>query len=89
MGRNLDAKLAEKADLQRRSDAELCRNRDFSANLYDLEGRQRATDDNLVITRREQEELRFANQAMAARNDDHRGQIAALKHHCGVLDGQN
>ena len=26
---------------------------------------------------------------MVARNDDCRGQIEALRHHCGILDGQN
>ena len=53
LGRGLDAKLAEKADLQRRSDAELARNRDFSANLYDLENRHRGAEDALALGRRE------------------------------------
>merc|ERR1711957_505581 len=84
-----DAKLAEKADLARRSEIELSRNRDFTANLYDLEGKHRNADDNLAVSRREQEELRFSNQALAGRNDDAHSQIEALRHHCGVLDGQN
>jgi len=51
--RQLDAKLAEKADLARRSEIELSRNRDFTANLYDLEGKHRNADDNLAVSRRE------------------------------------
>ena len=85
----MDAKLAEKADLARRSEVELARNKDFSANLYDLEAKHRMADDNLAVSRREQEELRFSNQSLAARNADVSGQIDALRHHCGVLDGQN
>ena len=61
----------------------------MSANLYDLEGKHTHADNSLAVARREQEELRFSNSSMAARNDECRGQIEALRHHCGVLDGQN
>ena len=66
----MDAKLAEKADLARRSEVELHRNKDFGANLYDLEAKHRMADDNLAVSRREQEELRFSNQSLAARKAD-------------------
>ena len=46
--RALDLKMTEKSELVRRSEAELCRNREYSANLYDLEAKNRATDDNLT-----------------------------------------
>ena len=52
--------MQEKAELVRRSEAELARNREMSANLYDLEAKNRATDDTLGATRREQDDLRFA-----------------------------
>jgi len=58
--RALDLKMTEKSELVRRSEAELCRNREYSANLYDLEAKNRATDDNLTCQRREQDDLRFA-----------------------------
>jgi len=48
----------------RRSEGELARNREFSANLYDLEAKGRAAEDNLNVNKREQDELRFATQSM-------------------------
>lgn len=51
--RGLDLKMTEKSELVRRSEGELGRNRDLSANLYDLEAKGRAADDNLTATRRE------------------------------------
>ena len=51
--RALDLKMGEKSDLVRRSEAELARNRDLSTNLYDLESKSRAADDNLGVARRE------------------------------------
>ena len=45
--RALDLKMQEKSELVRRSEGELARNRDFSANLYDLEAKGRAAEDNL------------------------------------------
>jgi len=51
--RALDLKMTEKSELVRRSEGELGRNRDLSANLYDLEARGRAADDNLTCNRRE------------------------------------
>ena len=73
----------------RRSENELARNRDFSANLYDLEAKGRAAEDNLNANKREQDELRFATQSMQANNADMRQEVDALQHHCNVLAGQN
>mmetsp|Transcript_29270 Transcript_29270/g.38982 ORF Transcript_29270/g.38982 Transcript_29270/m.38982 type:complete len:97 (+) Transcript_29270:847-1137(+) len=81
--------MTEKAELVRRSEGELARNRDLSANLYDMEAKNRATDDNLTATRREQDDLRFATQSMQASNVDMRSEVDALQHHCNVLAGQN
>ena len=58
--RALDLKMTEKSELVRRSEGELARNRDLSANLYDMEAKNRNTDDNLTANRREQDDLRFA-----------------------------
>ena len=60
MTRALDLKMQEKAELVRRSEAELARNRELSATLYDIEAKNRGTDDTLGATRREQDDLRFA-----------------------------
>lgn len=87
--RALDLKMQEKADLVRRSEAELARNRDLSAALYDLEAKSRAADDNSCVARREQDDLRFATQSMTTQNQDLRAEIDALQHHCNVLAGQN
>lgn len=53
LSRALDLKMTEKSELVRRSEGELARNRDYSANLYDLEAKGRAADDNLTASRRE------------------------------------
>ena len=87
--RALDLKMTEKSELVRRSEGELGRNRDLSANLYDLEARGRAADDNLTCNRREQDDLRFSTQSMQANNADMRAEVDALQHHCNVLAGQN
>ena len=82
-------KMQEKAELVRRSEGELARNRDLSSNLFDLEAKSRATDDNLAVNRREQDDLRFATSSMQNANADMRAEIDALQHHCNVLAGQN
>jgi len=87
--RALDLKMQEKSDLVRRSEGELGRNRETSAQLYDLEAKSRTTDESLGAARREQDDLRFANQSMGGRNDDCKAEIEALEHHCNVLTGQN
>ena len=89
LSRALDLKMTEKSELVRRSEGELARNRDYSANLYDLEAKGRAADDNLTCTRREQDDLRFSTQSMQAQNADMRAEVDALQHHCNVLAGQN
>lgn len=89
LSRGLDLKMGEKAELVRRSEGELARNRDFSANLYDLEAKGRAADDNLAASRREQDDLRFATSSMQQQNGDIRSEVDALQHHCNVLAGQN
>ena len=87
--RALDMKMQEKAELVRRSEGELGRNRELSANLFDLEAKSRATDDQLAAYRREQDDLRFATSSMQNANADMRAEIDALQHHCNVLAGQN
>ena len=87
--RALDMKMQEKAELVRRSEAELGRNRELSTTLFDLEAKSRATEDQLAAGRREQDDLRFATSSMQNANADLRAEIDALQHHCNVLAGQN
>ena len=51
--RALDMKMQEKAELVRRSEGELGRNRELSSTLFDLEAKTRATEDQLAVGRRE------------------------------------
>jgi len=83
--RALDCKMADKADLGRRSDAELCKNRNLTATFCGLECKIRTTEENLCVSRREAEDLRFGNAGLQGRNCDLRAEIDALQHHCAVL----
>lgn len=56
-----DIKNKEKGDLVRRSEQELHRNREITAQLYDFEAKGRIADEALAASRREQDDLRFAN----------------------------
>ena len=62
--RTLELKNAEKHDLTKRLEQENARNRVLTSTLYDLEGKSRATEDALNVARREQNDLRFSNQAI-------------------------
>jgi hypothetical protein len=66
--RNLDGQLANKADLQRQAENEDAKNRDLQANLFERETRQRQIEDQLMIARKEQENLRFSNNNLLERN---------------------
>lgn len=55
-------KLAEKKDLIRRSDHELQKNKSLTQNLYQFEAKTRATDEALINSHRELDEMRNANE---------------------------
>lgn len=77
--------MGDKADLARRADAELAKNRSLTGTLCGLEAKIRSTDENLCVSRREVDDLRFSNAGLTGRNCDLRSEIDALKHHCAVL----
>ena len=77
--------MHEKSELVRKSEGELARNRELTQTLYDLEQKIRIADESLTAARREQDELRFSNTSVTARNDDMKSEIEALQHHCNVL----
>ena len=57
--------------------------------MHDRDGRLRAADDQLAISRKEQENIRFSNNNLLDRNQDTKAEIDALNAHCNVLGGQN
>lgn len=87
--RNLDGQLTEKSDLQRQAEGEDARNRDLTSQVFERENRLRNTDDQFVVSRKEQDNLRFSNQNMMERNGDLKAEIDAVQSHCNVLGGQN
>ena len=87
--RNLDGQLANKADLQRQAESEDARNRDLQSQQYEREQRMRQIEDQLLVARKEQDNIRFSNNNLLDRNQDVKGEIDALTSHCNVLQGQN
>jgi chromosome segregation ATPase len=85
----LDGQLANKADLQRQAENEDAKNRDAQAQLYERETRQRQVEDQLMVSRKEQDNIRFSNNNILERNQDIKSEIDALNSHCNVLQGQN
>lgn len=87
--RNLDAQLANKADLQRQAESEDIRNRELQSQLYAREQKYRNVEDQLLVARKEQDNIRFSNANLLERNQDIKSEIDALNSHCNVLQGQN
>lgn len=87
--RMLDAKHAEKCELIKRLECERARNQQLTAQLYDLEGKCRNTEQQLACAKTEQNDLRFSNQSLQQQNADAQAEIDALQHHCNVLIAQN
>lgn len=87
--RNLDGQLAHKSDLQRQAENEDHRNRDLNGQVFERETKLRNTEDQLMVARKEQDNLRFNNQNLLERNNDVKAECDAINQHCGVLQGQN
>ena len=87
--RNLDGQLAQKADLQRTAENEDARCRELQSQAFERETRLRNIDDQLLVSRKEQDNLRFGNNNLLERNQDIKAEIDALQSHCNVLGGQN
>ena len=83
--RNLDGQLANKSDLQRQAENEDARNRELAAQQYEREQRLRQLEDQLLVTRKEQDNIRFSNNNLLERNQDIKAEIGALNGHCNVL----
>ena len=85
--RNLDGQLAHKQDLARQAEGEDARNRDLNAQIFERENMLRATEDQLAVARKEQDNLRFNNGNLIERNNDVKAEVNALNAHCGTLQG--
>ena len=83
--RNLDGQLANKSDLQRQAENEDARNRELAAQQYEREQRLRQLEDQLLVTRKEQDNIRFSNNNLLERNQVIKAEIGALNGHCNVL----
>jgi hypothetical protein len=62
----------------RQRDSELQRNRELSALLFDLEAKNRARDDQLLISRKELDDVKFSNSSLFDRNSDIKAEVEAL-----------
>ena len=76
--RLFDRLTEEKVALLRQRDLELQRNRELSALLFDLESKNRSKDDQVIVTRKELDDVKFSNSSILDRNADLRAEIAAL-----------
>lgn len=81
--------MTDKSELVRRSEAESLRNRDLSVALHKTEANQAETENEFIVRKREEEDLRLINAGLVSRNFDCRAEVEALRHHCSVLAGQN
>lgn len=70
----------------RQRDAELQKNRELSAVLYDLETKNRSRDDQIIVLRKEFDDVKFSNNSMFDRNSDLKAEIAALQQHVNILE---
>jgi hypothetical protein len=61
----------------------------MQAQLFERETKLRSTDDQLGVSRKEQDDLRFSNKNLMDRNADVKAEIDAVGSHCNVLKGQN
>jgi hypothetical protein len=62
----------------RQKDAENQRSKDLQAVIFDLEAKVRAREDQISITRKEGDDVKFSNAGITDRNSQIRAEIAAL-----------
>ncbi len=84
--RQVERQNEERIALLRQRDAELQKNRELSAVLYDLETKNRSRDDQIIVLRKEFDDVKFSNNSMFDRNSDLKAEIAALQQHVNILE---
>jgi chromosome segregation ATPase len=87
--RNLERGNDDRLVLLRQKDAEAMRSKDLQAVIFDLEAKIRARDDQIAITRKEGDDVKFSNAGITDRNSVLRAEIAALTQHIAILEQQN
>lgn len=87
--RQLDRQNEERVALLRQRDLEMNKNRELSAILYDLEAKNRQRDDQIAVSRKELDDVKFSNSGLLDRNADLKTEIAALAQHISLLEVQN
>lgn len=84
--RNLERGNDDRMVLLRQKDAENLRSKDLQAVLFDLEAKIRARDDQIGLTRKENDDVKFSNAGITDRNSTIRAEIAALTQHIAILE---
>lgn len=54
--------------------------------MFDLETKNRSRDDQVIVIRKELDDVKFSNSGIIDRNGDLKAEIAALQAHVNVLE---
>ena len=54
-----------------------------------MESKNRSRDDQIIVIRKELDDVKFSNSSIIDRNGDLKAEIAALQQHINVLEAQN
>jgi len=76
--RNLDRGNEDRLALIRQRESEVLRGKDLQAAIFDLEAKIRAREDQLALTRKDNDDVKFSNAGLSDRNAGLRLEIAAL-----------
>lgn len=87
--RNLDRLNEERLALLRQRDNESLRQKELQSVIFDLEGKIRSKEEQIGLTRKENDDVKFSTQGLLDRNAAVRAEIAALQQHINVLECQN
>ena len=68
--RVFDRQSEDKANLMRQRDYELQKGRELQAVLYDLDAKNQNRDDQIAVTRKELDDVKFSNSSLDDRNQD-------------------
>lgn len=67
MQKQLDRQSDEKNSLLRQREVEFAKGKEFQSSVYDYEARNRSKEDQLLVVRKEMDEVRFNNLSMQDR----------------------
>jgi hypothetical protein len=84
--RNLERGNDDRLTLLRQKEAESLRSKDLQAVIFDLEAKIRAREDQIAITRKEGDDVKFSNAGITDRNSQLKAEIAALQQHIAILE---